>query len=436
MSTIIIILFLILLNGFFSFSEMAIVASRKSILKEMFRKGNKNAGKVIKIIENQGKFLSTIQVGITAVGTFAAAYGGATIAVEFAKILNKISFINPNGEVVALTIVVASLTYITVVIGELIPKKTALRNPEKFSTFIAGSIAIFSKLFSPIVSFLDYSAEIVMKLLGVFATQKNNNAEEEVKAIINEGVETGTIEKSEHEIMHRIFRLDDREAKSIMTHLSEICFIKIDDPIDEIKRKIKQANHSVYPVIEGDSQKVIGLIQAKDILSDILSEDKIHLKKHLKEAHFIPENIDCLKVLELFKTIPVNMAIVINEYGSTEGIVTASDVFEAIVGTLPANYDEHNEVMIIKRDETSWLVDGMTPIDEINIVIGIEEINHEAKYDTISGFVVDTLEQIPTEGVKFVKYNHSFEIVDMDGIKIDKILITNLNNSQQEETDF
>lgn len=436
MSTIIIILFLILLNGFFSFSEMAIVASRKSILKEMFRKGNKNAGKVIKIIENQGKFLSTIQVGITAVGTFAAAYGGATIAIEFAKILNKIPFINPNGEIVALTIVVASLTYITVVIGELIPKKTALRNPEKFSTFIASPIAIFSKIFLPIVSLLDYSAELIMKLFGVFAPQNNNDAEEEVKAIINEGFESGTIEKSEHEIMHRIFRLDDREAKSIMTHLSEISFIKIDDSIDDIKRKLNQANHSVYPVIEGDSQKVIGLIQAKDILSDLLNEDKIDLKKHLKETHFIPENIDCLKVLELFKTIPVNMAIVINEYGSTEGIVTASDVFEAIVGALPANYDENNEVMIIKRDETSWLVDGMTPIDEINIVIGIEEINHEAKYDTISGFVVDTLEQIPTEGVKFIKYNHSFEIIDMDGIKIDKILITNLNNLQQEETDF
>lgn len=424
MSTLITILFLILLNAFFSLSEMAVVASKKSILKDLAKKGNKTALDVLKIIDDQGKFLSTIQVGITAVGILAAAYGGATIANSFGNFLNKADFINPYGHSIALTIVVTVLTYVTVVIGELLPKRLALRNPEKIAIIVAKPMIIFAKIFAPIVSVLDFSAEVVMKFFGVFSDQENNDAEAEVKAIINEGVETGAIDKSEHELMHRIFRLDDREAKSIMTHVSEVSFLKIDDSEEEIKNKLNSYKHSVYPVIEGDSQKVIGLVQSKDLFSDYIDSREIDLNKHLTEAHYIPENIDCLKVLEIFKTIPVNMVIVIDEYGSTEGIVTASDIFEAIVGVIPSNYDENDEVMIKQRDENSWIVDGSTPIDEINLTIGIEDIDdEEKKYDTIGGFVSDHLSGDITETAKFVKYSHQFEIIDMDGITIDKIMI-------------
>lgn len=427
MSTIITILFLVLLNGFFSLTEMAIVACRKSILKDMVKKGNKNAEKVLEIIDEQGKFLSTIQVGITTVGILAAAYGGAKIAHSFGRFLDGFSLINPYGDAIAIVVVVTVLTYFSVVIGELVPKRIALKNPEKIAIFIVRPVLIFAWVFAPIIAMLDFSAAVVMRFFGASEEKDNLDAEAELKAIISEGVEEGTIEKSEHEIVQRIFRLDDRDAKSIMTHVSELDFIRIDEDDEEIRFKLENAKHSRYPVVQGDSQKVIGVVQVKEIFADYLQSGEINITKHIDEAHFIPENINCLKVLEMFKASSINLAIVIDEYGSTEGIVTASDIFEAVVGMLPANYDEDDEVMITKRDDGSWLVDGTTPVEEISLTLGIEEIDEEEEdFDTIAGFVsfnLQNLEKEVKEGAKFEKYGHVFEVLDMDGMIIDKVLL-------------
>ena len=425
MATLITILFLIILNGFFSLSEMAIVSSNKPVLRAMARRGNKGAINVLKLLENQGKFLSTIQVGITAVGTLTAAYGGATIAFSLGQILNH--FIAPHGEAVAIIIVVFGITYFSVVIGELIPKRIALRSPENISILVAKPMISLSYIFFPLVKIFDFSAEIVMKFFGIFATTEDTVTEADLKAIISEGAESGVIEKSEHEMLQRIFRLDNRDAKSIMTHISEVTLIKTDDSIDEIRRKIREAGHSKYPVIDSTTQKIIGVAQTKELLSDVMLLNKIDIKNHLKEVHFIAENTNCLKLLEMFKTSSIHLAVVIDEYGEVEGIVTDSDVFEAIVGLLPSNYDEKDFVMITKKDDNSWMVDGMTPIDEINILIGIEEINSEGRFDTIAGFLLDHLNKVPQEGDKVLKYGYSFEIIDMDGMRVDKILITNLN---------
>lgn len=425
MATLITILFLIILNGFFSLSEMAIVSSNKPILRAMAKRGNKGALDVLKLLENQGKFLSTIQVGITAVGTLTAAYGGATIAFSLGQILN--SFISPHGDAVAIIIVVFGITYFSVVIGELIPKRIALRNPENISILVAKPMISLSYIFFPLVKIFDLSAEIVMKFFGIFTTREEKVTEADLKAIISEGAESGVIEKSEHEMLQRIFRLDNRDAKSIMTHISEVTLIKTDDSIDEIRRKIREAGHSKYPVIDNVTQKIIGVAQTKELLSDVMLLNKIDIKNHLKEVHFIAENTNCLKLLEMFKASSIHLAVVIDEYGEVEGVVTDSDVFEAIVGLLPSNYDEKDFVMITKRDDNSWLVDGMTPIDEINILIGIEEINSEGRFDTIAGFLLDHLNKLPQEGDKVLKYGYSFEIIDMDGMRVDKILITNLN---------
>ena len=425
MATLITMLFLIILNGFFSLSEMAIVSSNKPVLRAMARRGHKGAINVLKLLENQGKFLSTIQVGITAVGTLTAAYGGATIAFSLGQILNH--FIAPHGEAVAIIIVVFGITYFSVVIGELIPKRIALRSPENISILVAKPMISLSYIFFPLVKIFDFSAEIVMKFFGIFATTEDTVTEADLKAIISEGAESGVIEKSEHEMLQRIFRLDNRDAKSIMTHISEVTLIKTDDSIDEIRRKIREAGHSKYPVIDSTTQKIIGVAQTKELLSDVMLLNKIDIKNHLKEVHFIAENTNCLKLLEMFKTSSIHLAVVIDEYGEVEGIVTDSDVFEAIVGLLPSNYDEKDFVMITKKDDNSWMVDGMTPIDEINILIGIEEINSEGRFDTIAGFLLDHLNKVPQEGDKVLKYGYSFEIIDMDGMRVDKILITNLN---------
>ncbi len=431
MSTIVTILFLILLNGFFALSEMAIVSSRKPILKEILKKGNKNAQRVIDILDNQSRFLSSVQVGITAVAMLAAAYGGATIAHDFGIILSKVPFIGAYGQSIALFLVVSLLTYFSVVIGELIPKRVALKNPEMISIFIARPMIVFSKIFAPIVDLLDNSANIVLRFFGVSTEGKSNDPEEELKAIINEGVQTGEIEKAEHEMMHRIFRLDDRDAKSIMTHVGEVVSLNIDDDQDQIKKQLVESNHSRYPVIDKTSKKVLGIVQAKDLFSQYILTGQIDLQFHMKPAHFISENSSCLRVLEKFKTSTINLAIVVDEYGHTEGVVSGSDIFEAIVGVIPGHYDEKDEVMITKLDEDSWLVDSTTPIDEISIVMNIDEINPDEKYDTIAGFVADRLDGNLKVGASFDDYGYNFNVKQMDsaGMKIEKILITKTSES-------
>lgn len=430
MSTLVTILFLILLNGFFALSEMAIISSRRPTLKEMSKKGNKNAHRVIKIIDHQSKFLSSVQVGITAVGMLAAAYGGATIAHSFGDVISELPIIGPYGQSIALTIVVAFLTYFSVVIGELIPKRIALKNPELIATFIAGPMITFSKICAPLVNILDFSANVVLRFFGVSTTKKSSDTEEELKAIINEGVQTGEIEKFEHEMMHRIFRLDDRDAKSIMTHASEIVSLSIDDDQEVIKKKLTQFGHACYPVIGKSPNKIVGIVQSKDLFSQYALTGKIDLKFHMRAAHFISENSNCLKVLEMFKSSAINLAIVVDEYGQTEGVVSASDIFEAIVGVIPGNYDEKDEVMIINNGEGSWVVDGTTPIDEISIVMGIEEINPDEKYDTIAGFVADILHDDLKVNSGFKRYGYEFTVkeFDEDEMKIRKIVIKKIND--------
>lgn len=428
MTTLITILFLIILNGFFSLSEMAIVSSSKPILRAMSKHGNKAANDVLYLLANQGKFLSTIQVGITTVGTLTAAYGGATIARSLGELLNKAYFINPYGDGIAITFVVAGITYISVVIGELIPKRIALRNPEHISLFVAKPMISLSYLFFPLARIFDISAEVVMKFFGIFSVKdgsSNKVTEAELQAIISEGAESGIIEKSEHEMMQRIFRLDMRDSKSIMTHISDVTTISTKDTIEEIRKKIHVAGHSKYPVIDYDTKKIIGVIQTKEMFADMVSLNEINIKNHLKDVHFIAENTNCLKVLEMFKTSSsIHLAVVVNEYGEVEGIVTDSDIFEAIVGSLPANYDTKDFAFVKKQDGNSWLVDGMTPIDEIIILIGIEEINFEEKYDTIAGFMLDNLPSAPNVGDKISKYGYSFEIINIEGARINQILIS------------
>ncbi|HLD77200.1 MAG TPA: hemolysin family protein, partial [Rickettsiales bacterium] len=405
----------------------------RPVLRDMLKKGNKNVEDVLKILEDQGRFLSSIQAGITAIGTLAAAYGGANIAHKFGNFLDKIFIFQSYGQNIALVIVVVVLTYISVVLGELIPKRIALRNPEAISILVAKPMLLFAQIFSPIVKLLDLSAEIVMKFFGVFGKNENKFTEAELKAIINEGAETGVIDKSEHEMMQRIFRLDARDVKSIMTHVSEMVAINLDDSIEEMKRKFEEAQHSRYPVVDRSTQKIIGIVQVKNILADFIKFGHIDIKKHLKEVQFISENMNCLKVLEMFKSTSIHLAVIVDEYGAAEGIVTASDIFEAIVGLIPSNYDEQDEVMIQEREDGSWLVDGRAPIEEISIVIGVEELNHTEKYDTIAGFVLDNIDGSPKVGYKFNRFGFTFEVVDMDQRRLDKILIRHVIEKEKIE---
>jgi putative hemolysin len=421
-----VILILLALNAFFAMSEMAIVSSSKPLLRQKAKQGNKRAALALRLAEDSGRFLSTVQVGITLVGTLAGAYGGAEIADKLAPQFDDIAFIYPHGELVAIILVVAVITYLSVVIGELIPKQFALSKPESLAMIVAGPMHALSIICTPIVALLEGSANAFFTLFGIRREQEKVT-ETEVKAMIAEAKASGAIEKTEHDMLNRIIRLGDRNVESIMTHRIDVTFIDLKDSIQDVREKVHQAGHSRYPVVDGDITTVIGVVQAKELLDAALTySDDLHILDHLKQVPFIPEGTKCLKVLEFFKASSAHIAVVVDEYGAAIGIVTTSDVLEAIVGLMPSNYGDEDEPIITRRSDGSWLIDGSAPIDEVQLAIGLEEIRTDGNYETIAGFVMHALGHAPSVGEYCECYGYRFEVVDMDGRRIDKILMVPL----------
>lgn len=428
MSEFFVIFVLLLINAFFALSEMAIVSASKPLLRQMARQGNLRAEAALKLAEDPGKFLSTVQVGITLVGTLAGAYGGATIAAKFAPFFDSIAWISPYGHPVAVAIVVTLITFLSVVIGELIPKQLALKNSEGFAMFVARPMTLLSRIVAPVVYLFETSAALMMRLLGIRPDDPDHVTEEEVHAIMAEGVESGAIEKSEHEMLRRIIRLGDRNVKSIMTHRTEMSFIDINDSLDVIGEKIREYGHSRYPVVDGPSGDVLGAVLAKEILNAPTSVP-LDVRKYVREIHTLPETASCLKALDAFKSSSINMAMIVDEYGSTEGIITIADILEAIVGVLPSNYDDLEHALIRQREDGTYLVDGRTPIDEIHLTIGIDGIDADGNFETIAGFLVQQLRKTPEEGDIAIAHGYRFEVIDMDSRRIDKILVSRCENT-------
>ncbi len=427
---VLIVFALLLLNAFFAMSEIAIVSASKPLLKHLVKQGNKKAEAALALAENPGRFLSTVQVGITLVGILAGAYGGATIAEKIAPVFNGIDFIHPHGETVAVAVIVSCITYFSVVIGELVPKQFAMIHAEKIALVVVGPMRILSLAAHPVVVLLEVSGRVLMRLLGIKG-KDDSVSDEEFRAILSDGAESGVIEKSEHEMLQRVIRLDDRDVKSIMTHRTEVVFIDIEDSLDEIRRKVHEAGHSRYPVIGGSADELKGIVYAKELLDSALSGNGVvDITKHLKDVMILPESASCLQALESFKRHHINLIIIVDEYGSTQGIVTSSDILEAIVGVLPSNYDTDDQMKIVQRSDGSWLVDGRTPIEEIHLSIGLSEISADEDFDTIAGFMLENLRVAPKEGAHFETLGHSFEIMDMDGHRIDKVLIAKLQTEE------
>ena len=428
-----IIFFVVILNAIFSLGEIAIVSASRPMLKHLAKQGNAKAQAALDLAENPGYFLSTVQIGITLSSIFAGVYGGAAFEDRLAPWLDEFAFINPHGDMVALAIVVTSVTYVTVVIGELIPKQLAFANPEKVAMATAGLMNIAAKMMYPVVVTLEFSANIIMKVLGIFSVIDNKVSDEEFRAILSEGAETGVIEKSEHEMLQRVIRLDDRDVKSIMTHRTEVVFIDINDTIEDIRKKVHETGHSRYPVIDGNADELKGIVQSKDLLDSALElGGKVDIMKHVRDMMILPESASCLQALESFKKHHINLIVVVDEYGSTQGIVTSSDILEAIVGILPSNYDKDDQLKITERADGSWLVDGRTPIEEIHLSIGLHQISADEDFDTIAGFILEHLRKSPKEGARFEEFGYSFEIVDMDGHRIDKVMINKLPEQLEE----
>lgn len=418
-----IVLLLTVINGVLAMSEMAIVSSRKTRLESLARRANTGAKAALALIADPSRFLSTVQIGITLVGIFAGAYGGATIAGPLGERLNEFAWAAPHGERIAIVIVVVTITYLSLVIGELVPKRIALANPERAATRIARPMTILSLVAAPAVWLLRISTDTVIRLLGLSGARQTNVTEDEVKSLIAEGTRSGTFVPQERAMIEGVLRLADRSVRAIMTQRSEIVWIDKSAGREAIVKLVETSPRSEYLVCEGTIDNAIGLIKAHILLRTALRGEEIDVAKLVSSTLFVTERTPVLKLIDLFRHERARIAVVVDEYGATEGIVAARDVLEGIAGALP-DRDEGEAPMVVQRPDGSWLVDGLLPIDEFEDVCGVSDLYEEGDFDTVAGFIIHRLGHLPAAGERVERGNVTFEIVDLDGMRIDKVLVT------------
>ncbi len=420
MIEIFIILGLILLNGLFSMAEIALVSARKARLETQAQKGDKNAKEALALANHPDTFLSTVQIGITLIGILTGIFSGDTVTNDVAAFLKNIPFLSEYSNGLATALVVVILTYFSMVLGELLPKRIGLSNPEKIAKLTAGPMRFISLVTHPFIWLLTKSTNVLTKLIGV-KPNDSQVTEEEIKAIISEGTEQGTIEEAEQEIIERVFHLGDRNITSLMTHRSDIIWFDVNDNEQSIKEKIIKEPHSIYPICDSDIDDIKGVVSIKDLY---ITSDLTLFKHIMKPAMFVPENNTAYRVLEKFKETQVHSCFIVDEYGSVLGMITLNDILEAIVGDLPqpdvADYE------IIKRDDGSYLVDAQIPFYDFLSRFEMTDWMHEGEqeFNTLAGFILHKLERIPHTGDTLEWKGFRFEIIDMDSLRIDKILVT------------
>ncbi|GIK23020.1 MAG: hemolysin family protein [Ignavibacterium sp.] len=425
-----IILGLFILNGLFAMSEIALVSSKRARLEEKAKKGSKGAKIALKLLDEPEKFLSTVQIGITLIGIIAGAFGGLAFADDLVPVLQKISWLAPYADKAAIAIVVTVITYLSLVIGELVPKTIAFNNPEGITVALAPVMKLLSWITTPVVSFLSFSTKIFLKILMIKKKERTPVTEEELKILIEKGTQFGTLEHKESELLKRIFRFGDRRAYEIMTNRQDVIVINIKDTLERIKQQVYENPFSRYPVYDETPDNIFGIFTIKDFFHSLNNKPDFRLKDILTQPLFIPDNLTGIKVFEKFQKTKTYVAIVIDEYGSFEGIITLHDLIENIFGDLPDKHEEE-EIAIIKRDDGSLLIDGSILIDELKEHLHIN-FEDEEYYSTLGGFMMYKLNRIPKAGDKFEYKSEMFEIVDMDGKRVDKVLVTRIENSEPE----
>ncbi len=418
---ILIILFLILLNGIFAMSEIAIISSRKARLQQLVNEGNEKAKVALELANNPSNFLSTVQVGITLVGVLAGAVGGATIVEFLAPQLARLSWLAPYSETISLVLVVMTITYFSITLGELAPKRFALQNPERIASTVAGPMRSLSKLFSPIVRLLGASTSLVMRLLGAKPSSEPPVTEEEIHVLLNQGTQAGVFEEAELDMVAGVFSLNDRRVYSLMTPRTEILWLDVRDTAEEILKKLAEGPYSRFPVCQGSLDNVLGIVKARELLTRSLAGEPIHLKECLSPALFIPETTFASRALEVFKESNKELILVIDEFGGITGLLTINDVLEEIVGDI-----ETGEPQVTQRQDGSWLLDGMLDIDEFKELFNLGILLNEDDYETLAGFVMASLGKIPRAADQFEWEGLRFEVVDMDARRVDKVLVTTL----------
>jgi putative hemolysin len=432
-SEILIILVLIIANGIFSMSEMAVVSARKVRLQQLANQGDAKARAALKLAESPNNFLSTVQVGISLIGILTGAFGGATIANRLAVYVKLIPFLAPYSEPVSFGLVVLIITYLSLIIGELVPKRLALNNPEKIAAFVAIPMRALAALASPAVHLLSASTELVLRILGIRPSEEPQVTEEEIRILIEQGTEAGTFEEAEQDMVERVFRLGDRPVSSFMTPRPDIVWLDLEDNPEENRQKMSENGYSRYPVCQGGLDHVLGIIPVTDLLARSFRNESLDLTVGLRQPVFVPESTRGLKVLELFKQTITHMALVVDEYGVIQGLVTLNDIMSEIVGDVPAGPGE-DDPQAVQREDGSWLLDGMLPVDEFFELFEMEEWESDERgsYQTLGGFVITHLGRIPAAADHFEWQGMRVEVMDMDGNRVDKVLVVPKVNPTQE----
>jgi len=422
---IIFILVLILLNGILAMAEFAVVSAKKTRLQQRAEGGDTKAATALELAHEPTHFLSTIQIGITLVGILAGAFGGATVAEELAVYLNEFPLLAPYSEILAITLVVVVITYLTLIFGELVPKHLALNNAETIASSVAQPMRLLSVIASPLVFILSRSTEAVLWVMRVKETKEPPVTEEEIKIMLEEGTEAGIFEKAEMSMVEGVFDLGDRRVESLMTHRSDVIALDLNDPVSDNLQKMIRSGRSNFPVYEGDLDHIVGMVSVKDVLARMVESGSPDIRAAVTKPLFAPEAISALKLLELFKGTGLHIALVTDEYGGIQGVISLHDILEAIVGNVHT-FGEPVDIPIVVREDGSWLINGDTPIEDIKKILSVDTFPEEDQghYRTIAGLILFVLQRIPKTGNHVQIGGLRYEVVDMDGNRIDKVLVT------------
>jgi len=425
--SILILLFSMILNGIFAMVEIALVSSRQTRLQQRADDGQRGAAAALELLEEPNRFLSTVQIGITLVGIFSGAYGAAQLSPPLADLLSRVSFLENSADEIAFASLVLIITYFSLVIGELIPKRVAINKPEAVASALAIPMRFLSKIAKPIVSVLSASSEFGVRLLGIKPGNEPSITEEEIKVLIEEGQQHGIFEKEEREMISSVFRLGDRRVGALMTPRLEMAWIDINDPIDKIWTELQRTPHARIPVADGDIDNILGYLQIRELLGQSPDDPEFNLKDFIEEPIYLPENMPALESLNNFQTGGVHLAFVVDEYGGIIGMVTDYDILKAIVGDIPET-SESTDYLAVQREDGSWLFDGLIVIDELKEILDLKDMPPEAQsiYQTLSGLVMSQLGKIPKTGDVFEYEHYRFEVVDMDGRRVDRVLVSRI----------
>jgi putative hemolysin len=419
---ILIVVILILVNGLLAMGEMAVVSSQKARLKDRAEK-HSGARAALELAEQPARFLSTIQIGITLIGILSGAFGGATIAERIDEVLQPTS-IAEYGEAIGVAVVVTAITLVTIVLGELVPKRLALANPEAVASALAPLLKALSVMGKPAVWALSTTSDLVIRGLGLHSIKREAVTEEEIQSLVEEGARSGTIARTERDMVHRVFRLGDKLVRDIMTPRTAMDWLDLDAPAEENLETIRRAVHARFPVMRGAAQDPVGIVQIKDLVLRQTAPNDAALFAHLRKPIFVPGTVPALKLLELFKQSDMHFALVVDEFGSVSGLVTLTDILEAIVGDVPTA-EERREPPVVIREDGSYLIDGMFPADSLMELLGLRRLASEDAhaFTTLAGMVIAHLARVPATGDRFRWSGWEFEVVDMVGPRVDKVLV-------------